>query len=107
MEPLASVGNDSIFSIEMRVDEVKIVKLKMGQKALITLDAYRLEVFTARIRKIYPRKDERSQTFKVESLFDSPPEILYPGLAGEGNIVIAEKENALPFRRPIYLKKIK
>ncbi len=95
MEPLASVGNDSIFIIEMLVDEVDIVKLSLKQKALITLDAYPSEVFTARVTKIYPRKDERSQTFKVESRFENPPKTLYPGLAGEGNIVIAEKENVL------------
>jgi multidrug resistance efflux pump len=95
MEPLAAIGSNAIFVIEMLVDEVDIVKLVVGQKVLITLDAYPLEVFTATITKIYPRKDERSQTFTVEGTFTDPPKILYPGLAGEGNVVIAEKENAL------------
>lgn len=95
MEPLAAVGSDSVFVIEMLVDEVDIVKLQIGQKALITLDAYPLEVFTAELSKIYPRKDERSQTFTVEAIFKAPPQTLYPGLAGEANIIIAEKENAL------------
>jgi hypothetical protein len=45
--------------------------------------------------KIYPRKDDRSQSFKVEALFNDPPDILYPGLSGEGNIVIADKREAL------------
>ena len=95
MEPLAAVGNDSIFIIEMLVDEVDIVKLNLGQKALITLDAYPSEVLISRVSKIYPRKDERSQSFKVESRFEAPPKKLYPGLAGEGNIVISERENVL------------
>lgn len=95
VEPLAAVGSASAFVIEMLVDEVDIVKLRAGQKALITLDAYPLEVFTAELTKIYPRKDERSQTFTVEAIFTAPPKILYPGLAGEANIIIAEKENAL------------
>ncbi len=95
MESLAAVGSQTRFIIEMLVDEVDIVKLDLGQRALINLDAYGTEVFSATVSKIYPRKDERSQTFKVEASFDDPPSILYPGLAGEGNIIIAEKEDAL------------
>jgi len=95
MEPLAAVGSDSVFVIELLVDEVDIVKLRIGQKALITLDAYSSDVFTATVNKIYPRKDERSQTFAIEAIFANPPKTLYPGLAGEGNIIISEKENAI------------
>ncbi len=95
MEPLAAVGSDSVFIIEMLVDEVDIVKLVVGQKALITLDAYPSNVFEATVSKIYPWKDERSQTFTAEATFDNPPKTLYPGLAGEGNIIISEKASAL------------
>ncbi len=95
MEPLAAVGSASRFIIEMQVDEVDIVKLSTGQKTMITLDAYGTQVFEAEISKIYPRKDERSQTFTVEAIFKDPPKKLYPGLAGEGNIVIAQKEDVL------------
>ncbi|MCM4168103.1 efflux transporter periplasmic adaptor subunit [Arenibacter sp. H213] len=99
MEPLAAVGSASVFVIELLVDEVDIVKLSLGQEALISLDAYPLEVFTATVKKIYPRKDERSQTFKIEAVFNAPPKTLYPGLAGEGNIIIAKKENVLTIPR--------
>lgn len=95
MEPLASLGSSHSFLIEMQVDEVDIVRLRIGQRALISLDAYDDSVFEAQISKIYPKKDERSQTFKVEARFRQAPEALYPGLAGEGNIVIAAREGAL------------
>lgn len=95
LEPLAAVGSSDTFLVEMLVDEVDIVKLKVGQRALVTLDAYGNQVFEATLIKIYPRKDERSQTFKVEAIFKDPPEVLYPGLAGEGNIVVAEKDSVL------------
>lgn len=95
MEPLASIGRTDAFIIEMLVDEVDIVKIRKGQKVLITLDAYNSMVFEALVDKIYPKKDERSQTFTIEALFQDTPEILYPGLAGEANIVIAEKSEAL------------
>ncbi|NNJ88622.1 MAG: HlyD family efflux transporter periplasmic adaptor subunit [Eudoraea sp.] len=95
MEPVASVGSSDVFIVEMLVDEVDIVKIQLGQKALITLDAYPAEVFETRINKIYPKKDDRSQTFKIEAIFVTPPDKLYPGLSGEGNIIIQQKEDAL------------
>ena len=94
-EPLALVGSKSIFIIQMLVDEVDIVKINIGQKVVINLDAYNGEAFTSKVSKIYPKKDERNQTFVVEALFDTPPEVLYPGLSGEANILIAEKKEAL------------
>ncbi|AOW20693.1 efflux RND transporter periplasmic adaptor subunit [Urechidicola croceus] len=95
MEPLASVGSSKDFIIEMLVDEVDIVKIKLGQKALITLDSYNSTVFESVVNKIYPRKDERTQTFKIEAIFSKPPKVLYPGLSGEGNIIISQKEKVL------------
>ena len=104
MEPLASVGSALDFIIELLIDEVDIVKLNLGQKVLITLDAYGDEVFDAQVSKIYPKKDERSQTFKAEAIFNDPPKALYPGLAGEGNIIISEKENVLTIPKEFLLE---
>ncbi|XLS30678.1 efflux RND transporter periplasmic adaptor subunit [Flavobacteriaceae bacterium M23B6Z8] len=94
-EPLAMIGSASDFVIEMLVDEVDIVKIREGQKTLITLDAYNSKVFEAIVSKIFPRKDERTQTFKIEAVFVDAPDVLYPGLAGEGNILVAQKPDAL------------
>ena len=99
MEPVAAVGSSTDFLIEMLVDEVDIVKISVGQRTLVALDAYPSQVFEARVSKIYPKKDERSQTFVVEALFMAPPSKLYPGLSGEGNIIIDEREVALVIPR--------
>ena len=99
LEPVAAIGSSHDFVVEMLVDEEDIVKLKLGNRAIIRLDAYQNQLFEAVVSKIYPRKDERSQTFKVEALFESPPDVLYPGLAGEGNIVVGVKEDALTIPR--------
>ena len=94
-QPLALVGSASTFVLQLLVDEVDIVKISKGQKTLITLDAYNSQVFTGKVSKIFPKKDERNQTFTVEAVFDAPPTTLYPGLSGEANIIISKKENAL------------
>lgn len=95
MEPIASIGSATDFIIEMLVDEVDIVRITKNQKVIISLDAYKDEVFTGKVSKIYPKKDERNQTFLVEALFDKSPKTLYPGLSGEANIVIDEREDVL------------
>lgn len=94
-EPVAAIGSASNFIIEMLVDEVDIVRIAENQKVLITLDSYRSEVFEAIVFKIYPKKDERNQTFLVEARFKTKPPKLYPGLSGEANIIIAYKEDVL------------
>ena len=94
-EPLASIGSANNFIIELLVDEVDIVRISKNQEVIITLDAYNGAVFNGKISKIYPKKDERNQTFKVEAVFNNPPKVLYPGLSGEANIIIAKKENVL------------
>jgi len=95
MEPLASIGSATDFVIEMLVDEVDIIRIQKSQDIVITLDAYNGKVFTGKVSKIYPKKDERNQTFKIEALFNTKPKILYPGLSGEANIIIAKKDNVL------------
>jgi multidrug efflux pump subunit AcrA (membrane-fusion protein) len=94
-EPLASIGSTSNFVIDMLVDEVDIVQVQLNQEVLINLDAYNGQIFKGKVSKIYPKKDERNQTFKVEAVFSNAPEVLYPGLSGEANIIIARKEHVL------------
>ena len=99
MEPIAAIGRTEDFVIEMLVDEKDIVQVRKEQRVLVTLDAYPNQVFEGRVEKIIPKKDERSQTFKVEALFLSPPDQLYPGLAGEGKIIVGAKDEALTIPR--------
>jgi len=94
-EPIALIGSETDYVIEMLVDEKDIVRVRNGQSVRVVLDAYKDQLFYATVSKIYPKKDERTQTFMVEAVFNDPPSVLYPGLTGESNIIIAQKENAL------------
>ncbi|MBL6448443.1 efflux RND transporter periplasmic adaptor subunit [Fulvivirga sp. 29W222] len=94
-EPIASIGSANNFIIEMLIDEVDIARVEVGQQVLITLDAYEGEVFSAALTKIYPQKNVRTQTFTAEAKFKEVPGKLYPGLSGEANIIISQKEDAV------------
>ncbi|MBP9152840.1 MAG: efflux RND transporter periplasmic adaptor subunit [Flavobacteriales bacterium] len=94
-QAFAEIGKREAFILKMLVDEVDVAKVKIGQRTLISLDAFVDTVFEAEITKIYPSKDERTQTFMIEAIFVSPPNGLYNGLAGEANIIFAQSENVL------------
>ncbi len=94
MSSLAILGQKS-FLIEFNVDELDIVKIKKDQKVLVRMDSYKNQIFEAKVSFIYPLMDERTRSFKVEADFIKLPEVLYPNLSLEGNIIINEKKNVL------------
>jgi HlyD family secretion protein len=93
--PLAIIGKANSFLLELEVDENDMVRVALGQKALITMDSYKGQVFEAKVDKIYPIMDERSRTFKIEAHFLKTPKKLYPHLTAEANIIIKTKKNAI------------
>lgn len=93
--PLAIIGQSNSFVLELEVDENDMVRVRMGQKVLVTMDSYKGQVFEALVDKIYPIMDERSRTFKIEAHFIKPPQKLYPNLTAEANIIIQIKQNII------------
>jgi multidrug efflux pump subunit AcrA (membrane-fusion protein) len=92
---IATIGDGSSFILEMQVDEYDIFKIKMGQTVLVTLDSYKGKVFEATVTKINPLMNERSKTFMVEATFVKQPNVLYPNITFEANIVLRSKDKAL------------
>jgi len=91
-ETLAIIGSDDSFVLKMLIDEVDITKVQVGQKIIVSLEAYKNEVFEAVVKKIAPKMDARTQTFEIEGTFTKPPKKLYMGLTGEGNIIIKKRK---------------
>ncbi|MEQ8924656.1 MAG: efflux RND transporter periplasmic adaptor subunit [Fulvivirga sp.] len=98
-EPLATIGNSNSFKIKMLVDEVDIVRVEPEQTVVVLLDAFDDQPFEAKITRILPQKNNRTQTFTVEADFVTPPKNLYSGLSGEANIIITKKETLVIPRR--------
>ena len=96
---LAVIGDANAFYLELEIDEYDIVKVKVGQEMLITMDSYKNEVFEARVTKIDPLMNERTKTFLVEAEFTKKPPVLYPNLTVEANIIIQTKEKAITIPR--------
>lgn len=97
--PLAVIGDASDYFLELQVDEYDIVRMSVGQKILVSMDSYKGQTFEATVSKINPIMDERSRTFIVEATFTRKPEVLYPNLTVEANILIQTKQQALTIPR--------
>ncbi len=102
LSPLAVVGKEN-YIIELNVDEFDIVTISKGQKVIIRMDSYQNQVFEAQVSFIYPMMNERTRTFKVEAVFFRGPEVLYPNLTLEANIIINERKNVLTIPTSYFL----
>jgi HlyD family secretion protein len=101
--PVAIIGDDTNFKLELQIDEYDIAKIRLGQKVLIRMDSYKDEVFEAEINKINSIMNERSKSFLVEAIFTKAPPALFPNLTAEANIIIETKQNALSIPRSYLL----
>ena len=97
--PVAVIGDDKTFLLELQVDEYDIIKIKPTQKIIISMDSYKGRTFEAVVTKINPILNERSKSFTIEGEFTNTPTVLYPFLTVEANIVIQTKKNALTIPR--------
>ncbi len=97
--PLAIIGDASLFFVELQIDENDIVRIKLGQTVLLTMDSYRDRVFEAKLSKLYPLLNDLTRTFTAEAEFIKQPEMLFPNLTAEANIVIRSKANVLTIPR--------
>ncbi len=93
--PVALIGSENDFILKLLIDEVDISRLQIGQLIIVSLDAFENETFECELKKIYPSKDLRSQTFTIEAAFKTQPKILMNGLSGEANIIVSKKDHVL------------
>lgn len=101
--PIAVLGNAKNMTLDMQVDENDIFQVEIGQKVAVTFDAYKNQVFEAKVTKIASIMNERNKTFLVEANFTKAPEKLFPNVTFEANIILRTKQNALILPRN-YLK---
>ncbi len=101
--PVAIIGDDKKFLLEMQIDEYDIVTIRLGMPVMVVLNSYRDSVFKAVVSKINPIMNLQSKTFTIEAEFEHPPKVLYPNISFEGNVVISTKKDALLIPRSYLL----
>src|SRR2546425_2976765 len=77
---LYKVADLSVVWVEADVYEQEMPLVKVGGRAVVTLDAYQDERFTGRVIYIYPYVDEKTRTNKIRYEFSNRGGRLKPGM---------------------------
>jgi len=94
---LGKIINTKQMEISFPVDEVDIAKVKLGQKANVTVDALPDKIFRGTVTEIAEEGTVTNNvsSFDVTILLDNPEGLLKSGMTANVTIVVAKKENAL------------
>ncbi len=103
-EPLALIGADNQYMLNLLVDERDIARIKIGQQVLYKTETMPDSVFEAKIVKIYPYLNNENRSFRVDALLEAGSVPVYAGSSVEANIIIQEKDQALVIPRTYLLE---
>ncbi len=95
---VALIVDDSDLYVKAPFDEATFGQIESGQKAKITVDAYRDKEFPGRVASVsstVSRNLDLSRTFEVDILIEEGKEKLIPGMSADVTIVADEKEDVL------------
>lgn len=100
--PAVDLIDDSCLYVTAPVDEVDAAKLKTGQRARISLDAYRGRTFAGHVTRLAPYVldlEKQARTVDVDVAFDAPPTDVRL-LAGQSADIEVVLEQATLLRLP-------
>ncbi len=98
--PAIDLIDDRCLYVKAPMDEVDAPKIKPGQTARVTLDAYPKQAFPAKVRRVAPyvtAVEKQARTVEVEADFQQPAEAgrLLVGYSADLEIVLETRENTL------------
>jgi macrolide-specific efflux system membrane fusion protein len=91
------LGNFSELSIKAPINEVDISKVKNGQKATVTLDAYPDQTFVGKVTSVDAIGSNSSGvvTFNAYISLVAPPSSIHPGMSSTAVIQITRRDDVL------------
>lgn len=89
--PIATLISSSR-TIEAKVSEENFAGIKPGQKASIRFLGYGSQLYNASVTKVLPTANAETQRYIVHLSVELEVEKLVPGLTGEVNIVLGERD---------------
>lgn len=98
--PVAHVVNIFTVKLNLQATGRDVVRIREGQKTLITVDALPNATFQGAVATISPAAEEGSGLFAVTIAVKNPDGVLRPGMYGTASILIEEREGvvAVPSR---------
>ena len=93
-QPIVSVLQNDPLTAVIHVIERDYSKVRVGQEAAITTDAYPQQTFTGTIARIAPLLKESSRQGRVEIEVPNAGQLLKPGMFVRARLEFARRENA-------------
>jgi membrane fusion protein, multidrug efflux system len=93
--PFAQISSTEHLEIQVNVAERFVSRIKKNQLAVVTLDAYPGEKFSARVFEISPVLDTSTRTLKVKLLIDPPDYRVKAGMYARVKLITAELNDVI------------
>lgn len=77
--------------VEVSLEQQSVLRVKKGQKVLVSFENLRNEKYDGNVQSVYPRDNQ----FIVRITMETWPKGILPGMTADVAILIAEKTNAL------------
>jgi multidrug resistance efflux pump len=92
---IASIGDPDFIYAKINVDENSIAKVKIGQKALVQINAQKSKPYQAEVMEILPTFDEAQQSFVCKLKFTETLDFSIVKTQLQANITVDTQRNAL------------
>ncbi|MCQ2155576.1 MAG: efflux RND transporter periplasmic adaptor subunit [Bacteroidales bacterium] len=92
-QPLYTVQQITPVKLLIGVSEADYTRVKKGQNAVITADAFPGKTFTGRVNRLYPVMDATTHTFNVEVLVQNSGRELRPGMYAKVTVDFGSRHN--------------
>jgi len=101
---LLTIADMSVFETKVRVDETDVSRIKIGDSAVVQIDAFRDTTFVGRVTEISNSSvttaasqpgQETAIDYEVTVQLDNPPEDTRPDFSATAKIVTALRRNAI------------
>ncbi|MBP2651768.1 MAG: macA 4 [Firmicutes bacterium] len=96
-QTIVTIADMSVMQVKVLVDESDIGKVKVGQQATFTVDAYSDKTFTGKVASISRDATTSSNVvyYPVYVNVDSPEDLLFPTMTARATINVGESKNVL------------
>ncbi len=97
--PVAHVINDDLLEVDFGVSEARVVDLRAGLKAVLTVRPYPAERFSGRIEHVGRRADDMTKTYPVRVTLRNRGGMLRSGMVAEVAVSAREIKDAIVIER--------
>jgi HlyD family secretion protein len=105
--PIAEITDFNSLKVYTDVDEIDIAKIRIGQEAIITADAYperKLQGKVEEIALVPSKKKEVGTNYRVKVKIKNPAKFLRLGMTTNVDFILSSKKNVLSISRNSVLK---